>query len=88
MNFNELLEKLKHLTFESVFPLYRKPSDVENLLKNVGIYLGVIILALLLLIFLGGIFILGVFIWIIGVVAITYGVVGLFAELLKFMKYN
>ena len=88
MNFNELLEKLKHLTFESVYPLYRKPSDVENLLKNSGIYLGIIILALLLIILLGGVFILGVFLWIFGVVAILYGVVGLFAELLKFMKYN
>jgi len=88
MNFNELLEKLKHLTFESVYPLYRKPSDVENLLKNSGIYLGIIIFALLLIILLGGVFILGVFLWIIGVVAILYGVVGLFAELLKFMKYN
>lgn len=88
MNFNELLEKLKHLTFESIFPLYRKPSDVENLLKNVGIYLGIIIFAILLIVLLGHVFILGVFLWIIGVVAILYGLVGMFAELLRFMKYN
>lgn len=88
MNFNDLLDKLKHLTFESVFPLYRKPSDVQNLLKNVGIYLAIILISTLFIILLGGIFILGIFLWIIGSIATLYGVVGMFAELLKFMKYN
>lgn len=88
MNFNELLDKLKHLTFESIFPLYRKPSDVENLLKSVGIYLAIILVSILLIILFGHIFILGILLWIIGVIATLYGIVGMFAELLKFMKYN
>ena len=88
MDFRDLLDKVRNIEFEDIFPLYRKESDVKNLLTNVGIYLGVIIFAILLIVLLGHIFILGVILWIIGVIAIAYSLVGMFAELLRFMKYN
>ncbi len=88
MDFRELLEKVREIEFEDIFPLYRKESEVKPLMINVGIYMGIIVLAVVLIMFLGGIKVLGVFIWIIGVIAILYSIVGMGADLLKFMKYN
>ncbi|MBR1392838.1 MAG: hypothetical protein IJ561_03275 [Ruminococcus sp.] len=88
MDFKELLYRIQNIEFEDIFPLYRREKDLRNLLINVGIYMGVIILSLLLLIFLGDVFILGVILWIVGVISIVYSLVGMTAELLRFMKYN
>ena len=55
MDFRELLEKAKELEFDDIFPLYKKESDVRNLLINVGIYMGSIVVAIVLLVLLGGV---------------------------------
>lgn len=88
MNFDELINRIKNLDFEDVFPLYGRNNDTRNLLISSGIYLGIIVVAILLMALLGWIFILGVIIKIIAFVAIAYGVVGMVAGLLRFMKYN
>ena len=88
MKFQDLLDKLRDIEFTTVFPLHDKDLDVKNLLINVGIYLGIIIAAIMLIVLLGEVVVLGVILWIIGVIAIGYSLVGMFADLLKFMKYN
>ena len=47
-----------------------------------------LLVALMLIVLLGGVAVLGVILWIIGVIAIIYSLVGMFADLLRFMKYN
>lgn len=88
MRFADIKDKLSDLEFEDIFPLYARTSDVRGLLKTSGIYLAVIIAAILLVFLLGWVFILGVIIKIISFVAAAYALVGLAAELLNFMKYN
>lgn len=88
MNFRELLDKARDIEFDDIFPLHDKDATVRNLLINVGIYLGAMIFVILLIVLLGHITVLGVILWIIGVVVVCYSLVGMFADLLKFMKYN
>ncbi len=88
MNFRDLLDKIRDLEFEDVFPLYRKEAEVKNLLVNVGIYLGAMIFVILLLVLFSHITVLGVILWIIAIPVMIYSLVGMFADLFKFMKYN
>ncbi|MBR4555733.1 MAG: hypothetical protein IKO27_09105 [Ruminococcus sp.] len=88
MNFRDLLDKLRNIEFTTIFPLNDKESTVNNLLINVGIYLGAILFAVLLIVLLGHITVLGVILWIIGILVIIYSLIGMFADLLRFMKYN
>ncbi len=88
MDLNKLKEMLMSLEMEDIFPMYGWNNDSATLLKASGIYLGIIVAAILLIFLLGWIFILGIIIKIISTVAILYGVVGMVAGLLRFMKYN
>lgn len=88
MNFRDLLDKIRDLEFEDIFPLYRKEPEVKNLLVNVGIYLGAMIFVILLLVLFSHITVLGVILWIIAVPVMIYSLIGMFADLFKFMKYN
>ena len=88
MNFRDLLDKIRDLEFEDIFPLYRKEAEVKNLLVNVGIYLGAMIFVILLLVLFSHITVLGVILWIIAVPVMIYSLIGMFADLFKFMKYN
>ena len=88
MNFRDILDKIRDLEFDDIFPLHRKDSEVRNLLINVGIYLGAIIFMILLLVLLSHIKVLGVILWIIAIPVMAYALVGMVADLLKFMKYN
>ncbi|MBR6872956.1 MAG: hypothetical protein IKN17_05565 [Ruminococcus sp.] len=87
MDIHELLDKVKELEFEDVFPLNRKDPDPKTLCINVGIYLGAIIFMILLIVLLGHITVLGVILWILGIIVIGYSLVGMFAYLFKFMRY-
>ena len=87
-DFKQLIEKIKDLEFDDIFPLHRRDRDVRNLLINVGIYMGLIVAAAMLLVFLGDITVLGVILKIICIPAIIYALVGMFADLLRFLKYN
>ncbi len=88
MDFRELLDKARDLEFDDIFPLNDKDADVHNLLVTVGIYLGALIFVILLIVLLGHITVLGVILWIIGIVVGIYSLIGMIAFLLKFMKYN
>ena len=88
MNFGDLLDKIRDIEFDDIFPLHKKDSEVRNLLINVGIYLGAIILMILLLVLLSHIKVLGVILWIIAIPVMIYSLIGMFADLFKFMKYN
>ena len=81
MNFRDLLDKIRDLEFEDVFPLYRKEAEVKNLLVNVGIYLGAMIFVILLLVLFSHITVLGVILWIIAIPVMIYSLVGMFADL-------
>ncbi|SDB51742.1 hypothetical protein SAMN02910317_02653 [Ruminococcaceae bacterium FB2012] len=88
MNFRDLLDKIRDLEFEDIFPLHRKDAEVKNLLVNVGIYLGAMIFVILLLVLFSHITVLGVILWIIAIPVMIYSLIGMFADLFKFMKYN
>ena len=88
MNFRDLLDKIRDLEFEDLFPLHRKDAEVKNLLVNVGIYLGAMIFVILLLVLFSHITVLGVILWIIAIPVMIYSLIGMFADLFKFMKYN
>lgn len=88
MNFRDLLDKIRDLEFEDIFPLYRKEPEVKNLLVNVGIYLAAMIFVILLLVLFSHITVLGVILWIIAIPVMIYSLIGMFADLFKFMKYN
>ncbi|MBR1738887.1 MAG: hypothetical protein IJ737_01220 [Ruminococcus sp.] len=84
----KLWYKVRDLELEDVFPLNKGVYDIKDVLKRCGIYLGAIIVALLLGILLGPIFILGVIIWIIAGAVILYATVGLIILAFKFMQFN
>jgi hypothetical protein len=86
--FAKLTEFLSSLEAEDIFPLNRRASDTVNVLKIFGIYLAVLIVCAALWVFLGGIFILGVIVKIICILATLYSVVGMFVLALDFMRYN
>ena len=88
MNFRDLLDKIRDLEFEDIFPLHRKDAEVKNLLVNVGIYLGAMIFVILMLVLFSHITVLGVILWIIAIPVMIYSLIGMFADLFKFMKYN
>ena len=88
MNFRDLLDMIRDLEFEDIFPLHRKDAEVKNLLVNVGIYLGAMIFVILLLVLFSHITVLGVILWIIAIPVMIYSLIGMFADLFKFMKYN
>ena len=88
MNFRDLLDKIRDNEFEDIFPLPKKDAEVKNLLVNVGIYLGAMIFVILLLVLFSHITVLGVILWIIAIPVMIYSLIGMFADLFKFMKYN
>jgi hypothetical protein len=88
LNVDEIRRKLSNLEFDDVFPLNNKACTMENMLKAVGLYLVAQILATMLLILLGHIFILGIIVKIICIPVLVYCAVGLVAWLLRYMKLN
>ena len=88
--FERAKEKLTNLTMEDVFPLTKKynTDDVKQLCIMVGIYLGAIIIAVIMIFGLGWIPVLGIIMKILAAVIIIYSTVGIFSSLLTYRKYN
>lgn len=88
--FERAKEKLTSLTFEDVFPLTKKynTDDVKQLCIMVGIYLGAIIIAVIMIFGLGWIPFLGIIMKIIAAAVIIYSTIGIFSSLLTYLKYN
>ena len=86
--FYKLLDKVRDLTMDQIFPLNNDPYEVKSVLKSMGIYVAAIVVAALLWVLLGHIFILGIIIKIIAVVVCLYSCVGAIALAFSFMKYN
>lgn len=94
MDFGEIFErvrdKLTNLSQEDVFPLMNKfpTDDVYGLCKVVGIYLAAAILMVIVIFALGWIPFVGILFKIVAFAVIIYAVIGTFAALLNYLKYN
>ena len=87
---DRIKDKLSSLTYEDVFPLTKKynTDDVKQLCIMVGIYLGAIIIAVIMIFGLGWIPFLGILMKIIATLVIIYSTIGIFSSLLTYLKYN
>ncbi len=88
--FEKAKEKLMSMGVEDFFPLMRRfnTDDVKELCMSVGIYLGAIIFFVIVIFALGWIPVLGIIMKIISFIVITYATVGIFINLLTYLKYN
>ncbi|MCR5815898.1 MAG: hypothetical protein K6F91_03350 [Ruminococcus sp.] len=88
--FDRIKDKLTNLTYEDVFPLAKKYNvdDVKQLCIMVGIYLGAVIIAVIMIFGLGWIPFLGVIMKILATLVIIYSTIGIFSSLLTYLKYN
>ena len=94
MDAKEMFERIKNrildMGMDDYCPLMRKYStdDPKELCIMVGLYLAAAILGVMIIFGLGWIPFIGVLFKIISFVVIIYSVVGIFAALLTFLKYN
>lgn len=88
MNFRDIIERLRDCEFCDFYPLNKKQYTLQNVLINSGIYIAAVLVCILLVGFLGGIFILGIIVKIISFVVGIYALIGLVVTLLNYMKYN
>ncbi|MBR1750335.1 MAG: hypothetical protein IJ740_05525 [Ruminococcus sp.] len=94
MDVKEIIQKIKDkfydMGLEDYFPLMRKYStdDPKELAIMVGIYLAAAILGVIIIFGIGWIPFIGIIFKIAAYIIIIYSVIGMFAALLTFLKYN
>lgn len=84
----DFFSNIKDKEFEDFFPLNNQSPSMNNVLKIVGIYVGIIVAVCLVIVLLGWIPVLGILLKIAGALAALYSVIGMGHILFKYMKFN